>query len=419
MFGNSVDYCLCTSGLSASRVRKILSWAAEPVEWRPLSAHDNAELASVLLSAGCKPDHFGYWWKWFPERIRPAAPEWVLDGDMVIIGAPDWFETWKEGADKLRVTQDDRWPIEGLYGEYASQVDQSLRLYSGLVSLPPHLHYVPNMLAVLDKQPLAAGHDGCENMSEQGVVAAAFGQLRATPIPLSEFPFGRAFEDFIDYGLQVPSPHAWGYHFGHAFRRENPHFVRLCAQGILFSNYHPSTEDRFAWLRNFGQWGRAGWSMNPECAHRIGTLASRYAGRPILEIGTSRGHLTAILASRGCLVTTIDAEDRGAKQNLEGLDVEIVQSEVTKFLLAEKRMFDFITVDLHGNDEKTWQQLWPHLRPRLSRIGTLVLYNSHLWEIDEFKGDTGLRWVADNCLSDFTIETFKDPPPGMIVCRYA
>jgi predicted O-methyltransferase YrrM len=419
LFGDSVDYCLCTAGIPAARVRRILAWATQPVEWFPVSASDNAELASVLMKSGCDSDHFGYWWKWFPERVRPAAPEWVLDGDMVVVAAPEWFDAWKDGVDGLRVSQDDRWPVEGLYGEYVSLVDQSLRLYSGIVSLPPHLRYLPNTLAVLKIQPLARQHNGCENMSEQGVMAAAFTQLAATPIPLSEFPFGRAFEDFIDYGLKGPAQHVWGYHFGNAFRRENPHFGRLSAEGVLFSQDEPTFEHRFAWLRNFGQWGRPGWSMHPDCARKIGALAGAYAGRSVLEIGTSRGHLTAILASQGCSVTTIDAEDRGAKQNLEGLNVQIVQGEAIKLLRRETQTFDFIVVDLHGNDEANWRRLWPYLKPRLSRIGTMVLYNSHLWKIDEFRTETGLRWVAEYCLSDFAIEVFEDPPPGMIVCRYS
>ena len=132
---------------------------------------------------------------------------------MVITAAPDWFEAWRHGVDKLRVSQDDRWPVEDLYGEYVSQVDQSLRLYSGLVSLPPHLRYVPDMLAVLKSQPLAPRHNGCNNMSEQGVMAAAFTRLGATPIPLSEFPFARAFEDFIDYGLKGPARARMGLPF--------------------------------------------------------------------------------------------------------------------------------------------------------------------------------------------------------------
>ncbi len=107
LFGNSVDYCLCTSGLSAPRVREVLAWADQPVEWWPLEPADNPELAEVLVAAGCDPDHFGYWWKWFPERVRPAAPEWVLDGDMVIVAPPSWFSAWKSGQDPLRMTKDE------------------------------------------------------------------------------------------------------------------------------------------------------------------------------------------------------------------------------------------------------------------------------------------------------------------------
>ena len=103
---------------------------------------------------------------------------------------------------------------------------------------------------------------------------------------------------------------------------------------------------------------------------------------------------------------------------MSGLEVEVVRSPAAAFLARETRMFDFIAVDLHGNDEAVWRRLWPLLKPRLSREGAMVLYNSHLWKIDEFRGETGLRWVLDNCLADFAIEVFEDPPPGMIVCRY-
>ena len=128
---------------------------------------------------------------------------------------PTGSKLWRHGFDRLRVSQDDRWPVDDLYGEYVSQVDQSLRLYSGFVSLPPHLRYVPDMLAVLKSQPLAPGHNGCQNMSEQGVMAAAFTRLGATAIPLSEFPFGRAFEDFIDYGLRGAFTACLGLPFRH------------------------------------------------------------------------------------------------------------------------------------------------------------------------------------------------------------
>ena len=88
LFGSEVDYCLCTNGIDASRVRTIMEWANQPVEWWPVSDQDNPQLARLLTEVGCPPEHYGYWWKWFPERVRPNAPEWILDGDMVITGTP-------------------------------------------------------------------------------------------------------------------------------------------------------------------------------------------------------------------------------------------------------------------------------------------------------------------------------------------
>jgi hypothetical protein len=86
LFGASVDYCLCTAGISPARA--VLAWAEQPVEWWPLTPEDNPVLTAALMAAGCYSDRFGYWWKWFPERVRIGAPEWILDGDMVITGAP-------------------------------------------------------------------------------------------------------------------------------------------------------------------------------------------------------------------------------------------------------------------------------------------------------------------------------------------
>ncbi len=37
IFGSEVDYCLCTVGISAFRARTILEWAAQPVEWWPMT----------------------------------------------------------------------------------------------------------------------------------------------------------------------------------------------------------------------------------------------------------------------------------------------------------------------------------------------------------------------------------------------
>ena len=104
VFGDRVDYCMCSAGISAARARAILAWSDQPVEWWPLGPEDNLQLARMLMAAGCPVDAFGYWWKWFPERVRPAAPEWILDGDMVITGKPSWFDGWCAGTDRLRIS---------------------------------------------------------------------------------------------------------------------------------------------------------------------------------------------------------------------------------------------------------------------------------------------------------------------------
>ena len=94
--------------------------------------------------------------------------------------APPWFDAWAAGIDGVRVAQDDK---EGMhiYGHYAPLVDASLKLYSGLVSLPQKCRYMPHMARVLAARPLAQGHDGCRDMCEQGAVAATFQALQPTP----------------------------------------------------------------------------------------------------------------------------------------------------------------------------------------------------------------------------------------------
>ena len=418
LFGGSVDYCLCTAGISPARVRAVLAWAEQPVEWWPLTPQDNSPLAAALMAAGCYSDRFGYWWKWFPERVRIGAPEWILDGDMVITGAPSWFKVWCEGNDYIRVTQDDAWDINGLYGEYLESVDQDKRLYSGLISLPPDVTYTPAMLEVLGAQPLAGGHDGRTNMSEQGVAACAFGALCARPIPLSEFPFGRSFEEQLNYGLAGANGDSWGFHFGHAFRGENPHFRRLAAEGQIFwMENEPPPEERFLWLVNRGQWGTPGWSMHPTCVKRIATLAQNCAGHRVLELGTSRGFLAAIMAAYGCMVTTVDKADRGASTNLKDMGINVVVSDAVEFLHRDESRFSLIVVDIHDNSIKVWDALWPVVSGCLSADGVLVLYNTHLWEMSEWSEETGLRWITESSPPGWSTEVFSEPAPGMVLCR--
>lgn len=419
LFGDRVDYCLCTDQIGAERARTILEWATQPVEWWPLSPSDNAPLAAALEAAGCPPEHYGYWWKWFPERVRESGPEWILDGDMVVTSAPSWLEQWAEGHDVCRMTQDDRWPLEGLYGNYVDLVDEQRRLYSGLVSLPPQLHYMHQIEAIFAAKPLALGHDGRRDMCEQGVVATAFQRIGALPIPLYEFPFGRAFEDMIDYGLRGDQGAAWGYHFGNAFRRDNPHFNRLVNEGIIFSlTDRPSLVDRFAWLGGSGQWGVPGWSMPDSCASLIVDLARGFVGRQVLELGTSRGRLTAMLAALGCHVTTADRYDRGAAQNLDGLGVQVIVDDVLNFLATTSDTFDLIVVDLHGNSVADWKRRAPLLKRCLSRRGTLLLSNAELWKIRDWHEESGVREFLDSLRPPWKFEIHADHLPGVAIVTH-
>lgn len=415
LFGSNVDYCLCTNGISASRARAILEWADQPVEWWPVSENDNPDLAKFLSKAGCSPEQYGYWWKWFPERVRLNAPEWILDGDMVITDKPSWFKEWMKGIDPVRVTQDDRWPPKEMYGRYIDHVDLKLKLYSGLISLPPGVSYVDKISEVLAAQPLIYGHNGCCDMCEQGVIAASFQKIGAKPIPLYEFPFGRAFEAHIDYGKQGNKGVAWGYHFGNAFRRVNLHFERLTEEQVIFSKADTGLLDRFRWLGGTNQWGIPGWSMSDNCIEIILEKAKAFAGKQVLELGTSRGRLTAMLTALGCHVTTVDHQDRGAAQNLQGLPVAFIKDEAENFLEQSMKNFDLIVVDFHGNSEADWRLYSQNLLNRLDYGGTLILNNATLYEIPEWNDETGVRWFIDQLTPNWNVELHTETPPGIAI----
>jgi predicted O-methyltransferase YrrM len=417
LFGSTVDYCLCTHGIDATRARRILAWAAGPVEWWPVSEHDNPALAKRLARAGCPPARFGYWWKWFPERVRPDGPEWILDGDMVISGKPAWFESWVSGHDPVRIAQDDRSVVDEIHGRYARHVDPVKKFYSGLVSLPPGVRFMPEFNQVLEQQPLHAGHDGCQDMCEQGVVAAAFQRLDAIAIPLHEFPFGRAFEDFLDYGLPGDQGCGWGFHFGNAFRRDNPHFERLTAEGVIFSQPEPSLHERFDWLGGFGQWGIPGWSMPPDNARNVVTRAAAFAGKNVLELGTSRGRVTAMLATVGCRVTTVDHQDRGAAANLAGLDVEVVVDDAVHFLKTTPRTFDLVICDLHGNSPADWRRYATPMRSRVAAGGTMIISNAALAQIPEWHEETGVPWFLETLPAGWSHELDTSTVPGIAIVR--
>jgi predicted O-methyltransferase YrrM len=416
LFGSLVDYCLCTHDIEPKRARSIMAWSSQPVEWWPLSPDDNPQLAGALTTAGCAPENFGYWWKWFPERVRLGGPEWILDGDMVIVGRPDWFDAWTSGIDRVRVAQDDK---EGpyIYGAYANKVDPRLALYSGLISLPARVRYMDHMSSILAEQPLNQGHDGRRDMCEQGVVAACFQRLNPVPIPLNEFPFGRAFQEQLDFGLSGDVGRVWGYHFGNAFRRENPHFERLTREGILMNLGACDVVQEANWLGGIGQWGVPGWSTGASNAALLLEHALAQPHREILELGTSRGHMTYMLANSGFQVLTVDRVDRGAKQNLAGLNVDVVIDEAVNFLRRENRTHSVIIVDVHGNSVSDWRNYRQPLMDRLRPGGTIIINNAVLYRIPEWSEETGVQWFLSELPRDWTYIVDDAVLPGIAVVQ--
>lgn len=417
LFGSTVDYCLCTDGIDAARARDILAWADRPVEWRPVGAGDNPELAELLIKSGCEPAHFGYWWKWFPERVRPGAPEIILDGDMVITGRPYWWQAWQDGTDRLRVSEDNREDPERMYGRYVDAIDMSSQLYSGLIALPPNLRYVPQIIEVLNAKPLQNGHDGRRDMCEQGVVAAAFQRLNAFPMPLYQFPFGRAFQTHLDYGLEGDLGRGWGFHFGNAFRNPNPHFERLCDTGDVFGKFEPSSFQRSRWLGGTDQWGVPGWSISEDIAPTILQLSQPYRNGSVLEVGTSRGRLTAILADAGMRITTIDREDRGAAANLAGLAVTVIQDEIARYLSRSQTTYDLIVIDIHGNTVQDWAAYAGALINALARGGMILINNANLNQVSGWQEETGVSWFLQQLPAEWTSTVIDHPVPGIAVVR--
>lgn len=417
LFGNDVDYCLCTQGIDASRAHRILELANQAVEWWPISENDNPQLAQILIDANCPPEKFGYWWKWFPERARPNAPEWILDGDMVIIKRPPWYQQWLSGQDAIRVTQDDLWEVKEMYGRYIDQVNLDAKLYSGLISLPPGQTYMPQLLAVLNTLPLQQNHDGTRDTCEQGVIAAAFDQLNPIPIPLYEFPFARSYEENLNFGAKGNLKVAWGCHFGNSFRTDNPHFHRLVADGVVFSKPEISLLEKFKWLSGTDQWGTPGWSMPDDSFNIMIECAKQFIHKPVLELGTSRGRLAAALATIGCDVTTVDHQDRGARKNLADLSVNVVVDDAVHFLQTTAHSYDLIICDFHGNSTANWQVYAKPILAKLNQGGTLLIHNAILHYMPEWHEENGVSWFIKQLPADWLITLYTDTFPGIAIVK--
>jgi len=421
IYGQDVDFCLLTQGISPDRARQVLSYADSPVEWRTVSKKDNPVLSHYLQEAECDEKDFGYWWKWFPERIRPNAPEWILDGDMVLTDRPVWFEAWRTGSDVTRMSSTSEVPgVDHIYGEYAHLVDPDSTFYSGIVSLPPGVQYLDKITKVLNGQPLRVPHNGKQNMSEQGVMVAALQGLNPTPIPLNEFPFARALQDDLDFGGQEPATHVWGYHFGNAFVMHNPHVERLQREGTIDTLGVRDIIESARWLNGgHGQWGFKGWGMRENVARAIINELGDLREHTVLEFGTSRGYLTFILAQAGAQVITVDREDRGVRQNLAGLKVEVNVMSALKFLRTNKSNFEIVCVDVHGNSRRQWRRLWRKLSNRIQVGGQVVISNAELHLVPGWAHEDGVPWLHKRLLNDpnWMCTLIPDSIPGILIVK--
>ena len=413
LFGGEVDYCLITQGIGPERVREILSWAEESVEWWPITADENPELAKILNEAGCPKEDFGYWWKWFPERVRKNAPEWILDGDMLLVSKPEWFDQWKVGKDLIRVSEN---PNEELYGEYSEFVSGDTKFYSGLISLPPKVGYMEEILDFLRQKPLKKNHDGRSNPSEQGVIASVFQKKKATPIPLHEFPFAIANANELDFGPSQLRSRVWGYHFARSFVLKNVHFERLVTSGVIISKSEIDLLSKYRWLSGgIGQWGLPGYGMNSQLLEILMSHVQQLSPGKALELGTSRGRIAAMMSDLGFEVTTVDHIDRGAKTNLKALNVKVVIDDVVNYLINSSELFKVIIVDLHDNSVGKIEKIWSYLYPRLEVGGSIVFNNFNLAEIEGWSSETGVARLARELDDCWRVTVLSHTPPGIVL----
>ena len=169
-------------------------------------------------------------------------------------------------------------------------------------------------------------------------------------------------------------------------------------------------------MGNQGQWGIPGWSMQDSVADIVMLAAREFSERPVLELGTSRGRLSATLASIGCNVTTVDHQDRGAAQNLAGLPVDVIIADASEYLQTTNKIFDLIIVDLHGNSVPEWEKLSGALNRQLSKDVTLIINNTQLYNQKIWRSERGARWFVDYMSSKFDVTEFNHYP-GVAILR--
>ena len=148
----------------------------------------------------------------------------------------------------------------------------------------------------------------------------------------------------------------WGYHFWPRLPPRKPVVRTFVRTGEVFDRPDPGTFQSTRWLGDTGQCGASRWSISETMAALILRLAKPYVGRSELEIGTSRGRLTALLAEAGLRMTTLDREDRGAAANLEGLPVTVLREDLVRYLSPRDKTFDLVVIDLHGNTAADWNR---------------------------------------------------------------
>lgn len=176
---------------------------------------------------------------------------------------------------------------------------------------------------------------------------------------------------------------------------------------------------KYQWLGGSGQWGVPGWTSSLGFMASLYDFAKSFKGKQVLELGTSRGKLSAMLNDLGCLVTTVDQHDRGASSNLAETFVNVVQSKADDFLKNSEITYDLIVVDVHGNSPSYWQALGPLLIKRLSPNGVLFMNNYTLYLMSEWRDETGVYEFVQGLSEAWQVKTDLTCLPGWAIAQRA